>query len=238
MKITITTADELNKLLDALAKDIVDANIYYKLFTGLVGSISEFSAEKNQSNTFWSLTLQAIKEAYMIRLCRIFEQNNSSLNLVNLLDTIQSNRHFFEEAHFRERLKGNAFIESLAENVTIPSIDELQSDIEFVSDRNPIVQKLTKWRMNVYAHTGAKIALGKLDSLKVNSITEDEIEQLINQCFIISNKYMSLYKATTWSRQIIGHDDYRSLFKFLRMGLEKHEADIKKDVDRWSGNLT
>jgi hypothetical protein len=95
-----------------------------------------------------------------------------------------------------------------------------------------------KWRMNVYAHTGAKIALGKLDSLKVNSITEDEIEQLINQCFIISNKYMSLYKATTWSRQIIGHDDYLSLFKFLRMGLEKHEADIQKDVDRWNGNLT
>ena len=102
----------------------------------------------------------------MIRLCRIFEQNNNSLNLVNLLDTIQSNRHFFEEEHFRERLKDNAFIESLAENVTIPSIEELRSDIEFVSDRNPIVQKLTKWRMNVYAHTGAKIALGKLGSLR------------------------------------------------------------------------
>lgn len=237
MKITITTADELNNLLDALATDIVDANIYYKFFTGLLSSISEFSAERNESNTFWSLTLQAIKEAYMIRLCRIFEQNSKSLNLVNLLDTIQSNRHFFEEEHFRERLKGNAFIDSLAENVTIPSVDELKSDIEFVSDKNPIVQKLTKWRMNVYAHTGAKVALGKLNILKENSITEDEIEQLMNQCFIISNKYMSLYKATTWSRQIIGHDDYLSLFKFLRMGLEKHKADIQKDIDHWSGDI-
>jgi len=217
-----------------LAKDIVDANIYYKLHIGLTSSLSDYSDEANLSNTFWYLTLRAIKEAYLIRLCRIFEQNSNSLNLVNLLDTIKSNRHFFEEPHFRERLKDNAFIESLSENVTIPSIEELHSDIKFASDNNPIVLKLTKWRMNVYAHTGAKIALGKSDSLRANSITEEEIEQLLNQCFSISNKYMSLYKATSWSRQIIGHDDYLSLFKFLRIGLEKRESDIQHEINSWS----
>ncbi len=220
-------------LRGAKAKDIVDANIYYRLFSGLINSTSEYSDEINQSNTFWWLSLQAIKEAYLIRLCRIFEQNSNSLNLVNLLDTIQANRRFFEEPHFRERLKDNVFIESLVENATIPSIEELQSDIEFASDRNPVVLKLTKWRMNVYAHTGAKIALGKSDSLKESSITEEEFDQLLNQCFSISNKYMNLYKATAWSRQIVGHDDYLSLFKFLRLGLEKHEEDIQRDIDLW-----
>jgi hypothetical protein len=234
MKITITSSNELNKLLDALAKDIVDANIYYRLFIGLIKSTSEYSDEINQSNTFWWLSLQAIKEAYLIRLCRIFEQNSNSLNLVNLLDTIQSNRRFFDQPHFRERLKDNAFIESLISNVTIPSIEELQSDIEFASDKNPVVLKLTKWRMNVYAHTGARIALGKSDLLKENSISEEEVDQLLNQCFSISNKYMNLYKASAWSRQIVGHDDYLSLFKFLRMGLEKHEEDIQRDIVLWS----
>jgi hypothetical protein len=171
MNITIKSSDELNKLLDALAKDIVDANIYYKLYIGITNSISDYSDEMNVSKTFWFLALDAIKKAYLFGLCRIFEQNSNSFNLVNLLDTIKANRHFFEEPHFRERLKDNAFVESLSENVTIPSIVELQSDMEFASDNNLVVQKLTKWRMNVYVHTGAKIALGKTDSLKENSIT-------------------------------------------------------------------
>ena len=91
------------------------------------------------------------------------------------------------------------------------------------------------WRMNVYAHTGAKTALGKFtDTLKENSIPKEEIVQLLDQCFSISNKYMSMYKAASWSRQALGHDDYLSLFKFLRFGLEKHEADIKKEFDSWN----
>jgi hypothetical protein len=232
MNITIKSGEELNKLLDALATDIVDANIYFKLFTGLISSFPEYSDERNQSNTFWSLTLQAVKEAYLIRLCRIFDQNNKSLNLVNLLDTIKTNRHFFEEPHFKERLKDNAFVESLAEGVIIPSIEELQADIEFASNDNPVVYKLSLWRGNVYAHTSAKTALGKfINTLEENSISEAEIKQLLDQSFSISNKYMSLYVASTWSRQIIGHDDYLSLFKFLRMGLEKFEADIQRDID-------
>jgi hypothetical protein len=235
MKITIKSGDELNKLLDALATDIVDANIYYKLFAGLTNSIPDYPDERNLSNTFWWLTLRAIKEAFLLRLCRIFEQNSRSLNLVNLLDTIKTNRHYFQEPHFRERLKDNAFIESLAEGVVIPSVEELQSDITFASDNNPIVKKLMLWRMNVYAHTGAKTALGKFtDTLEEYSISEVEIEQLLDQCFLISNKYMSLYKASTWSRHILGHDDYLSLFKFLRIGLEKRESDIQHELNSWS----
>ena len=235
MNITIKSSDELNKLLDALAKDIVDANIYHKLFVGITNSIPDYFDETNLSKTFWSLTLRAIKEAYLLRLCRIFDQHDKSLNLVNLLDTIKTNRHFFEVPHFKERLKDNVFVESLAEGVTIPSIEELQSDIEFASDNNPIVHKLMLWRGNVYAHTGAKTALGKFtDTLEENSISKEEVERLLDQCFSISNKYMNLYKASTWSRQIIGHDDYLSLFKFLRIGLEKRESDIQHEINSWS----
>ena len=66
MKIAIKSGDELNKLLDALAADIVDANIYYKLFAGLTNVLSEYSDERNQSNTFWWLTLRAITHKSVI----------------------------------------------------------------------------------------------------------------------------------------------------------------------------
>ncbi len=231
MEITIKSGAELSKLLDVLANDIVDANIYYQLFTGLDASIPHYADERNLSNTFWWLALRAIKEAYLLRLCRIFDQNEKSLNLVNLLDTIKSNIHFFQEPHFRERLKDNAFVDSLAEGVVIPPMSELQADMEFSSSNNLIVKKLMLWRHNVYAHTGKPTASGILEE---NPISKEEIEQLLDKCFSISNKYMSMYKASSWSRQIVGHDDYLSLLKFLRIGLEQNEANIQKELNSWN----
>lgn len=219
MKIRIKSGKELDKLLDALAKDIVDANIYYRLFSGLKSSISEYSKEINESNTFWWLAFQAIKEAYLFRLCRIFDQNINTLNLVNLLDTIKSNLDFFHEPHFRERLKNNAFVDSLAEGVRIPSVKEVQTDIEFASNNNPIVKKLMVWRGNIFAHSSSKFALGKTGVL--DEIPKEEIELLLDKCLSIFNKYLQLYNATTWSCQVIGHDDYQAMFKLLRSGLKK-----------------
>jgi hypothetical protein len=234
MEIRINSGEELNKLLDALATDIVDANIFHQLFTGLMAATSEFPREISQSNMFWWLTMQAIKEAYLTRLCRIFDQHSQSLNLVNLLDTLKANLHFFQESHFRERLKGNAFINSLAEGVRVPSIEELQTDVQFASLNNQIVSKLMLWRNNIHAHTGAKATLGKAAAVEANRIEEEEIEILLDQCFSMLNKYMNMYKATSWSRRGIGHDDYLSLFKFMRLGLEKYESDIQNEIDSFS----
>ena len=231
VEIKIQSGEELNKLLDALAKDIVDANIFFRLITGLSASIKDYPTEFAQSNTFWSLTMQALKEAYLTRLCRVFEQNCDTLNLYNLLDTIKANLHFFEEPHFRERMKDNAFVNSLAEDARIPALKELLTDIEYASIRNPIVLKLIKWRNNFHAHIGAKVPLGKAGSLKSLRIDKDEINELLDQCFVILNRYMRLYKATSWSRQIIGHDDYLSLLKFLHLGVESYEADIQREID-------
>jgi hypothetical protein len=234
MEIRINSGEELNKLLDALATDIVDANIFYRLFSRLMAATSEFPREISQSTTFWWLTMQALKEAYLTRLCRIFDQHSQSLNLVNLLDTLKANLHFFRESHFRERLKDNAFVNSLAEGVRVPSIEELQTDIRFASLNNQLVSKLMLWRGNIHAHTGAKVVLGKAAAVEANKIEEEEIEILLDQCFSMLNKYMNMYKAASWSRQVVGHDDYLSLFRFMRLGLEKYEYDIEKEIDSFS----
>ncbi len=233
MEIRISSSEELEKLLDSLALDIVDANVYYQLFKALNESIPEFHKEFAQSNTFWYLTIKAIYEAYLTRLCRIFDQHSQSLNMVNLLDTIKANLHQFEESNFRERMKGNAFVDSLADVSRVPTLAQIDADIEFSSQRNEIVDKLMLWRGNVHAHKGAKVTLGKAKRVESNQIVVVEIELLLDRCFEMLNRYMSLYKATSWSRQAIGHDDYLSLLKLLRQGIEKREADIQRDYDSW-----
>ena len=229
MKIKIQTSNELNTLLDALAREIVDAQIYHRLFCDLINSISEYEYEFQQSNTFWHLTFDSLKDARLTRLCRVFDQESNSLNLVNLLETIKANLHLFESHHFSERLRDNAFVDSLAESNRMPDEHQLDEDIKFASLANPVVKKLMVWRNNIVAHRGAKFSLGKKQVFKDSSISQPELEGLLNQSFEILNRYSNLYRASTWSRQIIGHDDYQSLLRFLRLGLQKFAEDIEKE---------
>ena len=161
MEIKIKTSEELDLLLEALKTEIINANSYHRLFRGLLISRPTHEREFQQSNTFWYLTEEALEEARLISLCRIYDQNSNSLNLVNLLDTIKANSHFFSESHFRERLKGNAFVDYLAQANRLPQIDELERDIESVSCKNDSVKRLMIRRGNIVAHHNAELSLGK-----------------------------------------------------------------------------
>ncbi len=230
MEIKIKSEDELNKLLDALALEIVDANICYRLYCDLIDSIKENEKVFRQSNTFWHFTFNSLHDAQMIRLCRVFDQESSSLNLFNLLETIKANVHFFDEKHFRQRLKDNAFVDSLAEDDRVPSESQLDKDIWFASNKNPLVKKLMIWRNNIIAHRSAKASLGKNDILTDNPLIQEEIETLLNECFTIFNRYSNLYRASSWSRKVIGCDDYKSLLKFITLGLQKWDEGIEKEI--------
>lgn len=230
MEIKIKSADELKKLIDPLALEIIDANIYYRLYSDLNDSIEDNGREFRQSNTFWSLTFNSLQDAMMSRLCRVFDQQSNSLNLFNLLETIKTNVPFFKENHFRERLKDNAFVESLAEVDRIPIESQLDKDIWFASNQNPLVKKLMIWRNNIVAHKGAKVSLGQDKILADNPLSEQELKTLLDESFIIVNRYSSLYQASTWSRKIVGQDDYKSLLKFIKLGLQKWDEDNAKQL--------
>jgi len=231
MKIKIKTGEELSQLLDALANEIVFAHIYYRLLCDLAKARATHEREFSNFNTFWTLTLGSLRTAYQTHLCRIYDQESTSLNLVNLLHTIQSNLHFFSESNFRERLKGNAFVDSLAKTKRMPEKDEVENDMKLVSCENLIVKKLIIWRNNIVAHKGAKVALGNKQVLLDNPLSDSEIEKLLEQSIDIFNKHCSLYKATTHSSGIIGHDDYKHLLKFIGLGLQKWDEDIEKQYE-------
>ena len=227
----IQTSDELNQSLDALAQEIVDAQIYHRLFCDLIDAIPDYERVFQQSNTFWRLTLDSLKEARLTRLCRVFDQHSSSLNLVNLLEAIEENRHLFEEDHFRQRLKDNAFVDSLAQSHHVPEKNQLKTDIEYASCRNPLVKKLMIWRNNIVAHRGAKVSLGKKQVLEDNPLSQEEIEELLDQSLKILNRYSRLYRASTWSQLAIGHDDYKLILNLIQRGLQKRDEDLEKERD-------
>lgn len=230
LEIKLRNADELNRLLDVLALEIVDANIYYQLYNDLINSIKDHAREFSQSNTFWFFSFNALFDAVMIRLCRIYDQESTSLNLFNLLETIKANFCFFDKEHFRERVKDNPFVESLAEDNRIPDKCRLEEDISWVKAQNPLIKKLMIHRNNIVAPRGAKVSLGKDEILADNPLTLDEIKLLLDRCFEIFNRYLHLYRASVWSRKVPGHDDYKYILKFIKLGLQKWDEDIEKEL--------
>ena len=69
MKLSIKNQEDLNDLVDALALEIVDANIIHSLLKNLSKAISENTGAYIQSKTYWYLTTEALKDSVLIHLC-------------------------------------------------------------------------------------------------------------------------------------------------------------------------
>ena len=131
----------------------------------------------------------------------------------------------------RSALKENAFVELLAKENRLPDKEQLEKDIWFATKKNPLVKKLILWRHNIIAHLGVKVSLGQNDILSENPLNKEEIEKLLDESFSIFNRYSSLYAANTYSRKVVGHDDFKSLLKFMNMGLQKYGEDIQNEIN-------
>lgn len=232
MILKIKNHEELSTLIHALGKEIVDANIYHRLHSDLARALDENKKVHIESQTYWYLVLTAVRENSMIHLCRFYDQETKSLCLHNLLDTIRHHIQYFEKDNFKERLKDNPFVDGLAEGNRLPDIDELLEHIEFSSNKNPLVKKLMIWRNNIYAHKGAKSILNEYLILQENEINSEELKMLLDQGYKILNTYSNLYRASSWSRTIVGQDDYNALFKFFSLGFQKWDEERQQEIDK------
>ncbi|MBN2075145.1 MAG: hypothetical protein JW762_06310 [Dehalococcoidales bacterium] len=221
MEIEIVNSEQFDNLLNALSKEIIDVEVYFNLYNNLLTAIPAYREVFNESNTFWSLTLQALMNNTLICLCRVYDQHEKSLSLVNLLDTIKARLDIFGIDDFKQRLKDNPFVESLAENSRIPDLNTLNNDRESVDVSNDLVKRLIIWRHNIIVH---KTALNIVNNQQVNEnypISREEISILVHRSTEVINRYSSLFRALTYSPRIIGHDDYLYVLRSIQENLNR-----------------
>ncbi len=220
MKIEIRSAEQFNNLLDALAGDIIDGELYFKLYKDLNQNIENYHREFNQSRTFWGITRKALVDSTLLRLCRIYDTNTKSLSLFNLLDTIKANLEIFDVDSFRERLRDNPFVDSLSETARKPDIEELNQHISEINTRNPLVKKFIIWRHNILAHKTATNVVNNIDVTEEYNITYNDISELLARATNILNKYSGLFRASSYSTQAVGYDDYLNILNAIRYRLD------------------
>jgi AbiU2 len=228
MKLKLKKPEEFRYLLTALLDDLVDARFHFRLHQELAKATEEYATEFAQSPTFWELTFVAHMDSVMVRLCRCYDTyNDPALNLKNLLDTIEANLLLFDEPDFRQRLKGNAFVDSLAAELKPPDRGQLRKDIEGVSDSDPLVHKLVMWRNNYIAHRNSHVALNpkKLDTQY--PLTFVDMDALLNRALEIGNRYSLLFDASAHATLTVGRDDYLGVLIAIREHVQAYERSLK-----------
>jgi hypothetical protein len=202
---------EFERLLDRLALDITDAAIFRKLHADLNSSINEYWREFSQSQTFWSLALQAFIETTLNRLSRVYVGHRDALSLGSLLEAIKNNQQLFP---------------------CPPDAVQLDCDIDSVRDGDPIVKKLVQLRGNVVAHINWNNIAENLRLGDRFALTFKEIDLLSARATAILNRYSVLFKRTHWSMNILGKDDFRTILEASRRDLKRRHAEVEEEIIR------
>jgi len=233
MKLKLKSAEEFRRLLTALLDDLVDARFHFTLHQNLAKAGEEYAIEIAQSPTFWGLTLSAHMDAVLLRLCRAYDAyEHTALNLQNLLDTVRANLSIFDEPNFRQRLKGNLFVDSLAAELKSPDHTQLQKDIEVVSDSDPLVRKLVMWRHNYVAHRNSHFTLNPKKFDAQYPLLFAEIDVLLERALEIGNRYSLLFDASSHATLMVGRDDYLSVLKAVREHVEAYKRRLEEEWKR------
>jgi len=69
-----------------------------------------------------------------------------------------------------------------------------------------------------------KRSLTKAPPRKDEEITNEEFENLLSRAAEILNRYSGLFQAEHFSTQIVGHDDYETIFRWIQERVEAERA--------------
>lgn len=224
---TITVADdiEFNALIQALARDVVDAHIYWDQHNALLTQMEKWPEVQTEGWPFWYYTLQAHRRTALASLARAFDQEQSSLHLRSWLSSIREHLHLFGKDAVVKRRPGDPFVQWMNADAAVPDPAVLDLDIKLCSKSDPDVSALFVYRNNVLAHRGAKLSR-QGDSANLPDLFVEQIERLLARARDILNRYSYLFDASFFGMTPLGHDAVERVFKGMQRDLDQRKADI------------
>ena len=226
----LTNSKQFELALTKLANELVHANVFYKLFLDINATFDEFQSEVREASTFWFLVRDSLKESALLRLCRVYDKVPKTNSLPTVLKAIKGNPHFFNLESYVERLKDNKHIDPKERHRT-PDEAQLLLDIEFASEKNPVVKKLLTWRSNLFAHRSFTLVIKDVSLPNDDLPTFGDLSALLDMSII--NRYTSLFRSTTYSTQMVGHDDYKYIFKCIKNEAIRRKESLRLEYEKY-----
>lgn len=228
MPLEVRNSAEFATFVKTLADDIVTAAIHLRLLCDLNRSVRKYVRELNQSPAFWSLTFRAHSECAMLALCRIYDSNQKSLNIGNLIDVARLNPDWFSTEQFRLRKKDSPYVDSLAETDRMPKKSRIRADLKFCS--GPLVSRLQIWRHQAVAHRSREHALNPAAAIARSPISIKDMQKLTDRAAKMVNYYSQLFDANSYMARIVGHDDYIHVLESVRERMRRRQQEIAEEL--------
>ena len=209
------TQVEFDELTKALALEFQSAVIDFQMYEDLAEAADAHPVVVAQSRAFWDMSIQSHLNSAILRLCRVYDQQVSSMNFAKWLRLIKGNPNWF---------KGNK-----------PDPTELDKDIEFASNTNPQVQNLTKFRGTVVAHLGENYVLNVRNTRESFTLTFGDVKELLQKGFRTFNRYSTIYNGQEWSPNLVGAKDYEFIFHELEKAIERIRAEQLEGFEKHRG---
>lgn len=203
-------AREFSRRLTALAQDIIDAHIHYKLWRDLQRQHKTNPHVMTQSPTFWRLTLKAHLTTCLHHLSRVFVPERNAMSVGMLLAVIRDNDMVFRRK--ASALAASPLAECLSKNGKVLDASSLTEDIALCAGGDVLVRKLIDARAKGFAKVGTKVGVSARRDADAAVLSFREMEILLMRALLVFRRYSDLFEATSQSGKIIATDDFKVLF--------------------------
>jgi hypothetical protein len=206
--IRIKSKEQFDWLIDHLVTETHRAWDHWDLWGGLDKALAEYGIEINQTSQFWRLTIRAHQDSVILRLGRLFDPHPIALSLGNMLQTIHNG-------------VTNSTFSDLGIEVKKIDLKLLQTDLEMVSEGDPLVSQLIDIRNDYLAHRASRLVSSK----SIPTLQQTDIATLLTRASSMLEKYGPLCGRPIVSRHYVGEDDYKYLLDLLRLGLAARRTE-------------
>jgi len=236
MGFEVKDSHEFRRLMATLARDIGNAHFHWKMFRNLEGALDAQAVVYEQSPTFWSLTLDAHREAAVLHLCRAFDSHHDALSLTKWLGVIRDHLYLFDVEEFDKRMAEHPFAHTLRNHAVRPDLEALGDDETRCSSKDPLVKRLIRFRGNVTAHMNAAAVRDSTLAAAAGPIEYAEVEELLNRASAVLSTYSLLFSADVFATSMFGADDYRNIFSTVAGAVDAAVARDRSLLDAASAS--
>jgi hypothetical protein len=211
----LETPEKFENFLRVLWDEICWAYFYYDMLKVAAELCKQHEEDVKFSPYFWHFTLQAYCETTLVRLHRIYDQNNESFNLHRFLLTIKDNKEIFDPTEVRKRRKSDPHADDLIKAIGPFDPSQLDHDIEFSSEANPKVANLKRWRDRVTFHKDERELFRQKPFEQEHPLPLADIEVLLSEAYRMVNRYAQYFNTTQYSLGCKEWKDMNYVFEAL-----------------------
>ena len=208
------TEEQFSALFMALARDVVDAHIFWDQAKALRTQMEQWPEVHTEGSAFWLYALEAHQRTALSCLCRVFDQEPSALHLRSLLLLTSNHRHYFGKGAAAQRQADDPFAQWLPDDAVAPEPAQVAADIALCERTDPDVAALALFRDNFIAHRSTKLSMS--EEPPTMALEHERIERLLDRARTLLNRYSYMRDASFFSMTPLGHDAVESIFKCVQ----------------------